>query len=476
MGLFDGLKRMADTVKDVFVGAGEAAFSEAGAGGYVLAAGAIGALNRGKSSSKLDAERKRLLRPDFGGIVDDVNIKYSAQMVEFEVLGQRIGANPAAQTFGTDIYLESAYRGGDAGQLALLAHELVHTQQFRKEGSLYGFGKRYFREYFRAGFDYASNEMEREADQFAACFMHRAFSAVQYANVWRGDWAKGWSSVTAFQRANEPYLQLYNKTSGAVKVVKVKAAGDGVTEVWAEEWSSGWTSFMPFTLGGVPHCLSCKTSNGLAHFYRFDANGWTKTGGEDWASGWSSFVPFVLAGAPFYLAYKSVDGKVSIGKISADGKGADSVWSGDWSTGWTTFYPFVHAREPYFLAYKRDGGRVEIFKVNAGGKGVTKTWDGDWSSGWTTFLPLSADGKDFLAHKGAYETKILNSMMVYIPGNGLAHVSRITSPTEGTDTRWCSQWKGSWRHAAAFPLNGAYHTVFYGADEDLVSISKYVPN
>ena len=469
MGL---IGRITNRVKNVFSEAGETGFANAGATAYVVAEAGIREDNDDRPSVAIDDERKALLRPDFGDIVDDVLIVYGAELVELVILGQRIGTNADAQTFGTRLYFEGPYVAGDADQLKLLAHELIHTQQYRDaRRSSWEFGKRYFREYYRAGFSYDDNEMEKEADEFAACFILRAGSLVSVERRFRGTRAGGWTSLVPFRRDNATFVQAYNQDSGAAQILQVQPGGNAVEQVWQGQWSRGWTSFMPFVLGGVPHCLSYKAGNGKVDIYSFNpgGNGYTAVSNAEWTENWTSIMPFVLNGQPHYLAYKSGNGRVSIGKIGPGGV-INSLWTDVWSEGWTSFLPFTRDEAPHFLAYKAEGGRVAIDQINVGGAGVAVLREMDWGDDWTTLLPLSDDGREFLTYRGGSWQKVLNRS-AWIPGDGHAHVARIEANNE-TRTRWCDQWKGSWRCATSFRLDDGYYTLFYGADGNQISISK----
>jgi hypothetical protein len=470
------LGNIANATKDFFKGAGEQPFASAGAGAYLAASGTIAGLNAGKPSVALDAARKALLRPDLGNLVDSVRLTYEAHLAELNIFGKQVGTNAAAQTFGERIYVQGRYRANDAAQLELLAHELVHSRQYRELGSdLWRFGEKYFREYYRAGLSYDDNSMEIEADEFARCFMLRASGAVSYENLWTSQWPGAWDSLVPFRLGTEVFVQAYSGASGAAQIVRVRANGGGIDLVWEEDWTRGWTSFMPFTVGGAPHCLSYKSGNGTMHLYRLNAggNGYTRLAQAKWGTGWTSLVPFTLGGQPHYLAYKANTGTVAISKIVGGGTGTEQLWGGKWDAGWTGFHPLVSSGTPHILAYKLLTGEAAIDKVEPNGQGVTTVWEGDWSSGWTLFLPLSNDGKTFLTFKGVAPLNI-NGQTIQVPGDGHAHIGKIVTPSRGAPTQWCDQWRGSWRCAAAFPLNGVYHTLFAGADQNDVSISRFV--
>jgi hypothetical protein len=146
-------------------------------GGHLYASGSmiISNWNRNGDTRPLDDYQKRHLRPAFGSLVDRVQVTYRARLwEEVKLLGIRIGTASSAQTFGHRIYLKEEYRPHNKYQLFLLAHELVHSRQFEDAGkSLIRFGNRYFRGYYRAGFDYRTNLMEHEAYDFQSDFAAR---------------------------------------------------------------------------------------------------------------------------------------------------------------------------------------------------------------------------------------------------------------------------------------------------------------
>jgi hypothetical protein len=174
MGLLGGVS---SNVAFAFRFLGENLVAEAG--GHLYASGAlmIGNWNRTGDIRPLDDYQKRHLRPMFGGLVDRVQVTYRARLwEEVKLMGIKIGTASSAQTFGHRIYMKEEYRPNNRHQVFLLAHELVHSRQFEDAGrSLIRFGNRYFRGYYRAGFDYRTNLMEHEAydlqRDFAASFV-----------------------------------------------------------------------------------------------------------------------------------------------------------------------------------------------------------------------------------------------------------------------------------------------------------------
>jgi len=465
--------KIAGAVKNFFSGVAEDAFASAGAAAYIASAAAIAAANTTKLNSALDDDRKQLLRPDMGPLVDDVRVTYDAQLVELRVMGKSLGTNADAQTFGQQIYVQGRYKPGDTDQLRLLAHEITHAKQFRSaDGNPFKFGFQYFREYYRAGFDYDDNVLELEADRFADCFIIRSGSSVQHVQTWKSNWTTGWSSIMPFRIGQDVFALLYKAGSGETKVVKIRSTADGVDEVWNDTWTKGWSTFMPFVLNGTPHYLAYKVAKGTVAIDRIRPGGagvdtlWS----DKWTTGWTTFMPFVLGGRPHYLVYKEGTGSAAIHAIKANGTGVDEIWKDKWTKGWTSFMPFVHNTSPHYLAYKREKGTVHIDRVKAGGNGYQTVWTGDWSAGWTDFVPLSANGKTFLAYKGMHSV-----LGMPIPGNGVVHVSDIAADAKGTEPRWCAQWRGSWACVTSFALGGAWHTLLYGADGNDVHIDRFVP-
>lgn len=150
----------------------EQLWGEAGAGAYQSAAEWM-RTNNG-SSQGLDTLQKQYLRPHFGDLVDRVAVVYNANLMdEWSALGYRINlGNSAAQTYCNRVYVDDPYQQGDLAQIVLLAHELTHSRQCENYGGAGTFGFHYFREYKRAGENYANNRLEREAfafeDQFSA--------------------------------------------------------------------------------------------------------------------------------------------------------------------------------------------------------------------------------------------------------------------------------------------------------------------
>lgn len=122
------------------------------------------------SNQELDNIQKEYLRPYFGSLVDRVEIAYNAKLMDdwlhgdFKIdIGQ---VDAVAQTYCQHIYIEDSYKPRDYRQLIILAHELVHSEQCQQLGGASQFGYHYFKEYKKAGQNYANNLMEIMADKF----------------------------------------------------------------------------------------------------------------------------------------------------------------------------------------------------------------------------------------------------------------------------------------------------------------------
>lgn len=132
----------------------------AGAAAYTGAA--EGQRNHHSGGVPLHPRFKWALRGQFGSLVDEVNIHYNARMLDSVKVGNRTLNYPSdGQTFGRDIYLNMSEA---EATLSLIAHEMEHVHQWASRGSkLESFGRDYFNNWCKAGFNYSSNSMERDA-------------------------------------------------------------------------------------------------------------------------------------------------------------------------------------------------------------------------------------------------------------------------------------------------------------------------
>ena len=144
-------------------------WGEAGRFAYTAAAGVMAA--RSPSGIPISNLYKRILRPHFGKLVDSVVLHWGVAPLD-EWAADRCSikledVDTAAQTFGEHIYIRAAQNmQKPRKELALLVHELVHSEQFVEYGkSLSNFGYHYFKEYKKGGQSYSSNKLERDAEQ-----------------------------------------------------------------------------------------------------------------------------------------------------------------------------------------------------------------------------------------------------------------------------------------------------------------------
>jgi Domain of unknown function (DUF4157) len=113
----------------------------------------------------LTESEKRYLRPWFGKHIDldSVEVWWGATLnEEMKIGGTTVWEGSDAQTFGNRIYIKEAHKTGNTKQLILLAHELVHTLQAKRLGSVDNFCEKYMNSWSKA-LNYEDNIMEREA-------------------------------------------------------------------------------------------------------------------------------------------------------------------------------------------------------------------------------------------------------------------------------------------------------------------------
>lgn len=146
-------------------GTAEELWGEAGRAAYVSAAEIMN--KRSPTGSALPDPMKRILRPHFGGLVDRVTIHWATPLLD-EWSAARFGirvsdTESAGQAYGHEIFIKAPSRI-NAVNLSVIAHEMVHSEQFeRYDSSLSNFGYHYFKKYKQAGQNYANNALEVEA-------------------------------------------------------------------------------------------------------------------------------------------------------------------------------------------------------------------------------------------------------------------------------------------------------------------------
>ncbi len=128
--------------------------------------------NNNSVAQELNEEQKYYLRYHFGDLVDRVEVVYNAKLMEDWIAASlRLNfGHSNAQVYGNRIYIKDAYKPDDFNQLVLLAHELVHVEQYHELGGLEQFGYHYFQEYKKANQVYQKNRFEQEAFEFEAEF------------------------------------------------------------------------------------------------------------------------------------------------------------------------------------------------------------------------------------------------------------------------------------------------------------------
>lgn len=122
-------------------------------------------LNYRSGNHGLTESEKRYLRPWFGKKIDldSVEVWWGADLNgEMKIGKTTVWVASTAQTFGNRIYIKEDHKIGDTQQLIIVAHELVHTLQAKRLGSVDKFCEEYMNGWSN-GFSYEDNIMEREA-------------------------------------------------------------------------------------------------------------------------------------------------------------------------------------------------------------------------------------------------------------------------------------------------------------------------
>jgi hypothetical protein len=174
-------------------------WGEAGRSGLYIAKTKIASDNLIVVGESIPDMFKPALRQKYGDIVDRVQVKYGANLLNNMCIFQNkicidLG-NTAAQTFGDTIYIKAEKPapefkdyiapivGGkallvpnvlhwDKYFLNLLAHELKHVQQYRDAGSTGRFGYEYFKSFKEVNQNYENINKEVEAREYAEEFLN----------------------------------------------------------------------------------------------------------------------------------------------------------------------------------------------------------------------------------------------------------------------------------------------------------------
>jgi hypothetical protein len=168
-------------------------WGEAGRTGMYLAKTKIAKDNLIVEGESIPDMFKPALRQKYGDIVDEVKVKYRANLLNNMCIFQNNIcidlSDTQAQTFGDTIYIKPdkpapEYKDYQAPKnsivsnelhwdrffLSLLAHELKHVQQYRDAGSIGRFGYEYFKSYKEVDQTYKNINKEVEASKYAAEF------------------------------------------------------------------------------------------------------------------------------------------------------------------------------------------------------------------------------------------------------------------------------------------------------------------
>jgi len=246
------------------------------AGGSVYENIAVGWMrNHNPDGNKvhLDSKQKDALKSTFENLVDNVWILYDATLIDkFEISDWEIGASSNAQTYGRRIYLKSpkvdySDTSDWQKQVILIAHEMVHVQQFEKAGSRRKFGEMYFEEYCKEGFKYRENYYEEEAYHIENCFKKRLTGGVTIPKAWTGTHSRSWTHFAQFNKNDDQYYLKYKTNTGKVKIDKIlydksNKTITGVTGVWEGNWSKKWSEIKPFMIDSNCYIIKYKESTG----------------------------------------------------------------------------------------------------------------------------------------------------------------------------------------------------------------------
>lgn len=296
-------------------------------------------------------------------------------------------------------------------------------------------------------------------------------------------WASGWTSLTALDLNDEgPYLLVYNRNSGIVRVDHLNPSGNGSTNVWQGTWAPGWTSIISFQpAGGARSILVYNSATGAVRIDTVNAGGvgTTNVWSGDWAKGWTHVEVAMCEvpgpppppggisfgqSEPFLMVYNSGTGIVRIDSFVSSGKGTNNVWQSTWAPGWTTLLPFGAGDGGSFsdvlLAYNSNSGWVRMDNFNENGKATTNFWapkEPHWATGWSAFQGFvdQGDGPCLLAYNDV---------------SGLVHVGKAVA-TGGMENQWVSTWASGW---SSFVFYGETSTGVGATEVDVFGLSYMV--
>jgi hypothetical protein len=286
------------------------------------------------------------------------------------------------------------------------AHALTH---FTAEDSFLSHADDPYSSLFRAIPDARGTELLIDNQTFRAWFANGVPPVRNCANVgrrpwqvglaelWRGQWTRGWTSFVPLSLDGTANYLAYKVGNGEVNIDRVRPKAQGTDTIWGAQWTTGWSSFVPFKLSGEPHYLAYKYRTGEVAIDRVRPDGqgvdtiWRGT----WTTGWSSFVPFSLLGAPHYLAYKIGTGEVAVDRIRPDGQGVDTIRRASLAPGWTSFGGTRVDDGPGFVVVKSTTGEIALDRIRPDGS-VESRHTGNEGNGWTAVLPFSAGRREYV--------------------------------------------------------------------------------
>lgn len=107
---------------------------------------------------------------------------------------------------------------------------------------------------------------------------------VTFTNVWQGNWGKGFTHIKPVLHNGAVSVIRYKQATGAVSFDRIAASARGLVHLGDATWTKTWTVISPFTLSSAGHVLVYKPS-GLAKMLKLNAAGSGMT--ETYAQGWT---------------------------------------------------------------------------------------------------------------------------------------------------------------------------------------------
>ncbi len=159
------------------------------------------------------------------------------------------------------------------------------------------------------------------------------------SSVYQSTWGKGRTSIVPFELGSAQYLLLYKGGSGQVEINTVTGSDDDIAlnQVWSGSWTKGWTDLVPISHEGARYLLGYKAASGQSKIMKFKAagQGVDNIATLSWTKPWTAFSPFTIDGKGHVVVYKAGTGEVKTLKLKAGGNGFITVWQGSWTKGWT---------------------------------------------------------------------------------------------------------------------------------------------